>query len=211
MAIKSIVFDLGNVIIDLDYPRHFEAMKDIFGDRWDGESYPESVEDVLIRYEKGLISDDAFIWAFQQIKPDMNPRTFMLAWNSMLGEIRAERFDMLEDLKERYKLYLLSNTNNMHLMAERSYLRKDLGRTDFESRYFRDVFYSHEIKMRKPDGEIYRYVQTMIGDDASEILFIDDRIENVEGARAEGWCAVLHTPSEDITANIEGYIASANS
>lgn len=206
MKIKAVIFDFGNVLIDLHYDRFFENFESLVGDLFSGEAYPPQILDHLIKYEKGLISDDAFIWYFQQINPRVQPRKLVEAWNSMLGEIPMTRLDMLVQLNQKFNVYLLSNTNNFHIRSVRQYLVRTHSIQDFEDSFFDKVYYSHEIKMRKPDREIYNYVLEDIGLSGSEILFIDDRVENVEAARKACWRAVLHKPEEDIIDCIDNYL-----
>jgi len=203
---KLIVFDFGNVLIDLNYERHFKAYRDLFGREWPVQDYPETVLPAMHRYEKGEISDDAFIWVFQQINPALNPRNIANAWIQLLGDIPESRIKMLEQLSKSHELALLSNINSLHLRHIHRYLDSTFGIRDFEERFFNHVFYSHHIGMRKPEDNIYKNLEAKTGRTAKEILFIDDRDDNIMKARSLGWEGILHDPGLEISVQIETYL-----
>ena len=204
---KTLIFDFGNVLIDLDYERHFKAFRELFPRHWDQGNYPESIQGSLLKYEKGEISDDTFIWNFQQLDPSLDPLSIVRAWLSLLGEIPLSRLDMLNSLGSDYKIALLSNINNLHLNWIQNYLFKAHGIDDFENGFFDHVFYSHVIGMRKPDQEIYKYTEAAMSVRGEDILFIDDREDNIMAARTAGWNAIQHDPRQEITERIQEYLS----
>ena len=210
MSKRAIVFDFGNVLIDLNYQAHFDAFNKLFGELNYDDGYVREYRDALINYEKGLISDDAFIWALQQGNLQVNPRLIVQAWNDLIGNMNERRFEMLEKLSNDYKLYILSNINNFHIKYIHKYLSNTFAIHDFESRYFEEVFYSHDIKMRKPDTEIYEYVGKQISLPPQDIFFIDDREENTEAAKHLGWKAQVHDATNDIADKIDQYLIANN-
>lgn len=205
---KAIVFDFGNVLIDLDFKKCIGLFEETLKVDWQ-KGLPESALNALKKYEKGEISDEALIWAFQQFNPQADPRDLIYAWNSILGEIKAPRFDMLKNLAGQYKLAILSNINNLHLIEIHKYLETRYNETTFEDKYFDIVFYSHLIGMRKPDVEIYQHVTDNLGVERSNILFIDDMQQNIDAALNYGWKAARHVPGTEIVDNIEQYILEA--
>ena len=206
---KTIIFDFGNVLINLDFERCFDAYEQLIGTRWDMHNMPADITSAIHKYDRGHISDEAFIWVFQQYSDSSDPRAFIAAWNSLLGDIKKERLAMLERLRSDYNLVILSNINNLHLRKIYIYLKKEYGITDFENRYFDHVFYSHHIGMRKPDAEIYPYVTETLKVNKSDILFIDDLSENITEAQSYGWHGQVHIPQDEIVENIEGYLSEA--
>jgi len=206
MTRHALVFDFGNVLVDLHYDRFYEAFEAIANIDLRQGPVPDDLNTALIRYEKGLISDDAFLWVIQQYNPGVSPRVLVDVWNSMLGSIPEHRLSMLVSLSANWRVFLLSNTNNLHIRHIRKYLSDSYGIRDFEHRFFEMVFYSHELKMRKPDTEIYRHVQNRIELSPERILFIDDRADNTEAARLSGWHAIQHDPASDIAACIHDYL-----
>ncbi len=203
--IKTIIFDFGNVLIDLDVDTCINRLRDICG--LDESAFRERFTSVLLKYEQGQIGDENMIWHFQQCNKEINPREIVKAWNSMLLTIDASVLTMLDGLKADYNLHLLSNINGFHARWIDRYLSKEMNKSDFLTHYFDKVFYSHEIHMRKPQERIYNYVTKEIEvTDLSEILFIDDKLENVAAAKAYGWNAILHIPSDRIANKISDYL-----
>ena len=200
--IKTIVFDLGNVIIDLDIERTWASLQHHLGDDFFEKIkriYPNG--DVFIDFEIGIISEKTFFETLRAASEHpLSIRTLMEAWNAMLLTINPERFKMLARLKEKYNVFLLSNTNETHVNFVDGYLRTVYGFSiqDFETRYFHRSYYSHVINLRKPNVNIYDFVIQDAGINACETLFIDDNSENIDGVIKAGWHGYLHTIGEEI-------------
>lgn len=203
---ELLVFDFGNVLIELDYPGHFRLFQEYFGQAWPQGEYPVSIHAIIKEYEKGLVSDDRFIWQFQQLNPRISGYEVSKAWNKLIGTMKDATFTMLEELAKDYKLALLSNINSLHLRHIQRYLSHVRGIDRFESSYFDWVFYSHKIRMRKPDKEIYAHVESVTEVKPQDILFVDDRTENIEQAKRQGWQAVWHNPEYAISEKIQDYL-----
>ncbi len=171
------------------------------------EAYNTRLRLVFEQYERGEISDETLIWNFQQFNSTLNPRLFVEAWNSMLVGMHPNVLDLLKKLKDTYNLTLLSNINGFHARYISRYLKAEYGLTDFLTQYFDQYFYSHEIGMRKPEHRIYQHVSDCLAvDELSNILFIDDNLENVTAAISYGWTAVHHDPSIPIDQAIDTYL-----
>jgi glucose-1-phosphatase len=203
--IKNIIFDFGGVLIDLDTSRTavaLEAMTKIPA----AEIYPRHKE-LFDNYEKGETITENFMWNIQNLC-DKVPQGFEIiqAWNAMIVGWNPAKLVFLEEVKKKYNTYLLSNTNELHI----DYVRRDLVRNykidDFEERFFNKAYYSYEIKMRKPDLEIYSYVIQDAKINPSESLFIDDNLDNVLAAREVGLFS-YHHPANDMI-DIDKIIAS---
>ncbi|MEJ7768558.1 MAG: HAD-IA family hydrolase, partial [Chitinophagaceae bacterium] len=106
------------------------------------------------------------------------------AWNAMLLDIPAGRIDFLLGLKKRYRIFLLSNTNAIHHEAFQQIELKTTGDPVTLNDCFEKAYYSHEIGLRKPDGEIFEYVLNTNRLIAEQTLFIDDTLSNVEAANS---------------------------
>lgn len=190
-----LVFDFGNVIIDIDYQRCHNNFQTLLDVRW-GEKLPDDIQEWIVLLETGEISEETFLWKFQSnYNAQLNPRDIIDCWNSMLTGIPEGRLDLLAGIAGQYDTYLLSNTNSIHLGWIRRYLKREYSCEDFDTRYFKQTFYSHELDMIKPNKKIYAHVTKEIGCKAGDILFFDDLKENVEAARAYGWQVVLHDPN----------------
>jgi HAD superfamily hydrolase (TIGR01509 family) len=179
--IKNIIFDLGGVILNLDVPRTINAfdalgIKNIVNDT--GHHYQHSF---FYDFEIGQISEDTFLQSLSNISKKSNSfKEIKQAWNVMILDIPKDRIDFLQNLKEDYNLFLLSNTNSIH---QKKYL------TEFNEKYkfslntlFKKSYYSHEIGIRKPDAEIFNFVLKDSSLIADETLFIDDAISNTKSA-----------------------------
>ncbi len=185
-GIKNIIFDLGGVIINLSVEKTHQAFAEISG-------LPLiEIQNIVHQgaffheYEKGLINDDDFrnhLRESLQIKvsdPELDN-----AWNAMLLDIPIERICLLEQLKPRFNLILLSNTNNIHLQSFNSQIHQLTGFSAIDQ-YFHHAYYSHLVKMRKPDVEIYDHVLQSNNLIPQETIFLDDNTDNLVGASKTG-------------------------
>ena len=206
--IENLIFDFGNVLYKLDIENCHSKLANLCG--LQSDELLNKIAPILQRYEKGEIGDENFIWHLQQYNQTVNPREFVEAWNSMLLGIESHIPQLLSNLAEQYNLYLLSNINGLHARHVDRYLQKRLNEPDFLSRYFKQYFYSHQIHLRKPDLEIYKYVTDQISATPSSILFIDDNRDNISAAITFGWKAQWHDPNKNLRDCIDQYLNDAN-
>lgn len=198
-GIKNIIFDLGNVIIDLDLAKTDRELEYSLG-----QGYLERLKsidkiDIFNRFEMGLCDEREFIETLQSVaNQSVSYRRLVDAWNAMLLRTPLHRLEMLESLKTKYQIFLLSNTNETHLAWVMDDLEKMYGITDFDIRYFHKPYYSHLINLRKPNLDIYEYVLNDAGLKASETLFIDDNADNIEGAKKIGINTFHHKIGNEI-------------
>lgn len=200
-TIKNIVFDFGGVLLDLDYQRTYDALSRLLNVSFEPDLLPDDVKKVLIDYETGHLQTESFIWNIQQWnKSNKTPQPVEIisAWNAMLIGWNPDKFAFLMALKEKYSLYLLSNTNELHLNWVYNDLRDYHNIIDFDHRFFTKTYYSHQIGMRKPNKDIFNFVIQDKKLNPSEILFIDDIEANVEGGKSAGWQTYHHDPTEDL-------------
>jgi epoxide hydrolase-like predicted phosphatase len=198
--IRNIIFDFGGVLLDIDYQLTYHAMSELLGVPDLTSGIPQEIRDVLFRFEKGQIGAESFIWYLQRLSKGEIPQgeDVIRAWNAMLIGWDVSKFRLLEELKARYNLFLLSNTNSIHINWVHRDLRLNHGITDFENRFFNKVYYSHEAGMRKPDAEIYHFVTKDSDILPEETLFIDDLPENIKAAQEAGWKVYNHNPNENL-------------
>ena len=198
--IHSIIFDFGGVLLDIDYQRTYDAMGKLLGIEFDPNGLPKETIQALNDFEIGKINTETFIWNLQRLAKNEMPigQDIIKSWNAMLLGWDTSKFEFLSRLKQKYKLYLLSNTNELHI----EWVRKDLKRnhyiTDFEPRYFDNVYYSHIIQKRKPNIEIFEFVLDDADIQAKHTLFIDDLGENIQAAKSVGLLTYHHDPSEKL-------------
>ncbi len=193
--LKNILFDFGNVLFDLDEAETERRLSAIL----DPAKSADLHEQVLHPFERGEISEEAFFNRLQRRSKSIQDGIYYYkAWNAMLLGMPKSRFEMLSQLRSRYKVFLLSNINITHLRYLQKKLESELGISDFETSYFDKVYYSFQLGMRKPETEIYKYVLSDAAITAEHTLFIDDKKENIEAARQLGFSVKLHDPATDI-------------
>lgn len=198
--VENIIFDLGGVLLDIDFQRTYDKMSQILNTSFDPNRLQADALLLLDRYEMGEISTEVFIWNLQRLSIGTVPtgNQVVEAWNAMLIGWNPEKFNMLLTLRNQYNVFLLSNTNELHLQWIKSSLRNDYGLLDWDERFFDQTFYSHLIGMRKPDATIYRHVTEATGILPENTLFIDDLHTNIEGSKTVGWQTYRHDPKEDL-------------
>ncbi len=196
-SVKAILFDLGGVLINLNYQNTIDAFQNL-GIKNFNELYTQAQQNKLFDdYEIGRVSSFHFINRILDLMPPgSNPNQVVHAWNAMILDFPETRLNVLDRLKNGYRLYLLSNTNDLHMEK----VRRELGKTSVRhlEDYFDGVFLSQELGMRKPNPETFLEVASKMGVEPEEILFIDDSIQHVESAKNLGF-QVLHLtiPLED--------------
>jgi putative hydrolase of the HAD superfamily len=185
--IKLIVFDYGGVIIDL-YPEKTRSAFLDLGLRNPDELYsPSGQVGLFDDFDKGLIEPNEFLKELKKYFPStVETDKIVDAWNAMLGNISTEKINFIRQLKEKYQVCLLSNTNEIHL----EYIQSKNQPSNFSNSVeenFDKVYYSCRLGMRKPEKEIFEYVMNKHNVNPREILFIDDTPMHIEGANKCGW------------------------
>jgi FMN phosphatase YigB (HAD superfamily) len=183
--IKNIIFDLGGVLLPVDYQAVINAFTKL-GIQDAVHFYSQKEQQPLFdKIERGEISGGEFIFELKKIIPSATEEELTYAWNVILGLFPQSRLKMLEKIKKHYRVFLLSNTNEMHIKKVLGDLKEHNSVEDFIS-YFDEVYYSYETGFRKPEKEIYDLVLLENSLNASETLFIEDTEANVLGAVAAG-------------------------
>lgn len=202
--IDTILLDLGGVLIDVDYHASARAFA-AHGVPDFERSYSKAKQtDIFDRFETGQLSPLEFRDAVRELLgPALSDAAIDACWNAMLGTIAPQRIALLQQLRERYTLLLLSNTNAIHVPAFEAIIARDLGISDFKA-LFHGAYYSCELGMRKPDPAAFHAVLASHGADPGRTLFIDDSPQHVEGAlRAGLHAAHLDLEKEEITGMVQ--------
>ena len=196
-SIRNIVFDLGNVIINIDPNITVQKFLNMGVSNFDEMYSMMRQTDVFDRLDTGKISLQQFRDAIREnTKALLNDEQIDDAWCAMLLDFPEENAELLKNLRANgYKLYLLSNTNVMHIDFYTKYLKQQFG-SDLLSDLFDRTFYSHEIGYRKPNREAFIYVLRTAGLKPAETLFIDDLEHNVIGARQTGMQAYHYSKGD---------------
>jgi glucose-1-phosphatase len=200
-SIKNLIFDLGGVILDLSVERTLQSFADISGLK------KERVKELFISskgfldYEKGEIGDEEFRSFVRELySVQVDDKALDVSWNAMLLGIPQHKLDLLISLKAKFNVYLLSNTNNIHLNYINDQIMTPVFGEPSLDRYFHKAYYSHYMKKRKPDANIYEQVLDENNLKPHETLFLDDNADNIAGANALGIRTVhVVTPDHIIT------------
>ena len=190
-GIKNIIFDLGGVILNIDYNRTSQAFKELGCENFD-ELYSQQKQSGLFdEFETGKLSPQAFINELLRLLPKgISPKQAIDAWNAMLLDLPQKRLEKLAENQQNYRTFLLSNTNAIHEEAFTRFIQRENKITSFEP-YFEQVYYSHRIGMRKPHPEVFTFVLEQNSLLPEETLFIDDSPQHLVGAERVGIRTVL--------------------
>lgn len=191
--IKNYLFDLGNVLLDIDIERSKKAFEQLgIGDLMT-HFYTSEQAKLINEYETGVVTTEEFC-AFIRQRSDnkVKDEEILYAWNTIICDYRVESIEYIKTLSKTSKIFLLSNTNASHYeLFTRQFLNLGMGSFD---ELFNHTFYSHQIGLRKPDSAIYEYVLKEANILAEETLFIDDLDINIEAASKLG-IQTLHLKS----------------
>jgi putative hydrolase of the HAD superfamily len=188
----ALLFDLGRVVLDIDFSRALTC--------WAGHAGCEPAHlvgrftqnEAYKRHERGAISDAEFFTALRDsLGIDVSDAQFLEGWNAIFAGEMPEIAGLLARAARRLPLYAFSNTNRAHVAHFSLAFAEVLG-------HFRKMFLSSTIGLRKPDAAAYDHVVKEIGVPAGRIVFFDDVMENIEGARARGLQAVHVTSTRDV-------------
>jgi glucose-1-phosphatase len=177
--INTIIFDFGDIFINLKKQEQLDAFKIL------GLNEPNA--DLIAQndlFEKGKISEFEFIKTFEKYIPNATIEQVRSAWNTIIGDFPEYRLEFLQKLKHKYRLFLLTNTDEIHI----SMFEHMVGESFFRDFYncFEKVFYSYEMGMRKPDPAIFSSIISKYDLSPKRTLFVDDKIENTNAASQLG-------------------------
>jgi glucose-1-phosphatase len=195
-TIKNIIFDLGGVLVGLDSARCINAFRHIGCD--DVAVYVEQhrTEDLFLDIELGRATTQDFCQEVRTMSHcAATDSEIVWAWNQLLTSVAAEKKARLKELAGQYRLFLLSNTNEMHWLKCRDELLPSDGCGG--ANYFERVFLSYEMQKKKPDADIFQQVLHDAGISAAETLFIDDSADNCRTAASLGMATLHETTGGD--------------
>jgi len=177
--IDAIIFDFGDVFINLDKQATMDGLKELGIPEWN-----EDLNQLNLQYEVGAISEADFLTGIQKHTNNASIEKIAKAWNAILLDFPLYRLEFLQMLSQKYRLFLLSNTDAIHINT----FEETTGSSFYSAFYqcFEKIYFSFEIGMRKPSPEIYSFVLDQNGLQAKHTLFIDDKKENTDAAKELG-------------------------
>ena len=200
--IRNIIFDLGVVLLDVNYSDTIRAFSDL-GLRNAEEAFSKHRQDEFFRrYERGLMSSDEFLMGLAKRMKLANHDLLRSAWCEMLGELPLYKFELLQKLSKSHKLFVLSNTNEIHQEWFERKIDEQYEWKNFES-CFEFIGYSHRINKRKPQPDAFLTILEQFDLEASETLFIDDTLEHVVSARRLGIQTVHYVDGNNLDRAIQ--------
>ncbi|MBF6641056.1 HAD family phosphatase [Flavobacterium sp. J49] len=177
--INTIIFDFGDVFINLEKEKSIEEFKKL---GLDGPNEVLLAQNDL--FEKGQITDVQFVESFHQFIPNASIEEITKAWNSVIGDFPLYRLEFLQLLSNKYRLFLLTNTDSIHINK----FEHKVGMSFYSDFYrcFEKVYYSYEMGMRKPQPEIFTTIMNKHDLSPKRTLFVDDKKENTDIAESLG-------------------------
>ncbi|TYA57252.1 HAD family hydrolase [Formosa maritima] len=178
--IKTLIFDFGDVFINLDKKGAMKHALDIFK----LDVFSEEMIAFNAFYEQGLISTEEFLDFYLENFPYLDVDEILYAWNYIIKDFPEYRLEFIKKLasEKKYQLILLSNTNSLHI----NLIKERVTFYDEFKCCFHKFYLSHEIQLRKPEASIYNFVLKENNLKPEDCLFIDDTIENTEAAKKLG-------------------------
>lgn len=195
---KTIVFDLGKVLLDFDYSiaaRRIAAKASYRGDLY---QFFTIHSELLLQYETGLVTSAEFFAAICRATGFTGSyEEFAGYFGDIFSEIPRMVSFHARMRKAGFRTFIFSNTNEMAI----EHIRRNF---PFFAE-FDGYIYSYEVRSMKPDRKIYEAMEALAGSRGDEILYLDDRPENVEGGRRQGWRTILHETPERTIAQVASF------
>jgi FMN phosphatase YigB (HAD superfamily) len=177
--VNAIIFDFGDVFINLDKQATQDQLEQLGLTAWH-----QDLDELNVAFEKGNCTREAFLNGFQKHLPKASQEEILAAWSAVLLDFPLYRLEFLQLLSKKYRLFLLSNTDAIHIDT----FEQKTGSSFYSAFYqcFEKVYFSFEVGMRKPDAEIYLHVLQQNELSPKRTLFVDDKKENTDAAAALG-------------------------
>ena len=184
-GVANILFDLGGVLFHIDYQRTIDAFKKLGITDFEKRFTQYQQNNLFDAFETGKINPEVFVKTLQESLPACSDQEIVDAWNAMLIGFPKEYLKFLEELGKKYRLFLLSNANKIHIEFVNTFL-KERYKIPSMNQFFEKAYYSHEIEMRKPHKSTFEWVLKDANILAEETLFIEDTAQHIEGAKQAG-------------------------
>lgn len=198
-GIKNIIFDFGGVLCDINIARTEQKFHALGLTEFNPQYSVSKADTIFGKFEDGSLSALEFRNAIRSFFPNpITDQEIDEAWNAMLLDLPEERIELLEKVKKSYKIYLLSNSNEIHFKKFSQEFQRIHGYNNFNDLFIK-AFFSFQVRMKKPDREIFDHVIKDQGLNPAETLFIDDSLQHVHGANSAG----LHAFHLDLSSGMK--------
>ena len=177
--IEAIIFDLGDVFLNLNHQASVDAFKKLGLNDWNDDLKAKTV-----LFETGKMDELQFLEAIQSQIPNTDLIEIREAWNAIIGDFPLERLEFLEKLQNKYNIFLLSNTNPTHIDKFEHRVGLTFAREFYA--HFNKIYFSYETKVRKPDEAVFNLILKQNNLKPNKTLFVDDTLEHIEVAKGLG-------------------------
>lgn len=187
------IFDLGNVIVDIDFNRVLGAWSDFSRVPLATLKQNFTMGEAFHQHERGEITDEVFAQALcQEMNMPLSYEQFSHGWQAVFVALRPEVIEIMHKLREQgHRVVVLSNTNRLHTTFWPEEYPEIRSAADH-------IYLSQDLGMRKPEARIYQQVLQAEGFSAEDAVFFDDNADNIEGAKLLGITSILVTGKETI-------------
>ena len=196
--ITTLIFDFGGVLINLDRELCIQNFKHLGVKNLDKLLNNYAQSGIFEQFEKGQINAEKFRDEIRKMSSmTLTDAQIDDAWSSFLLDIPTEKLDLLIELRKKYRILLLSNTNSIHIQQSNKSRFTYQNRSMFD--YFDKCYLSYEMGMSKPNADIF---ETLLSDaqlEAEECLLLDDGEKNIEQAKKLGIQTYLVSEREDLS------------
>lgn len=199
-VITHILFDLGNVVIKINFDKCFHQWAKASGGTASELKKLFIFDEAYKRHEKNEISGmEYYKHVCTILKMSISYDEFLLGWNSIFEESISETVEFIREASGSLNLSVLTNSNLLHR-------EKYLNLYESELKLFKNVFCSSQIKLRKPDAETFLYILNELKISEGQLVFVDDLFENIEGARALGIKSVYFQDPKQAVAELRNLL-----
>ena len=196
--IRNIVFDLGGVLVDLDFKAAINGLQKAGFANVKEQLQAFDREGIFQKFELGEMTAEEFRTAIRENSTvELTDEEVDALWNAMLLEVPREKLELILHLRGKYMVYLLSNTNSIHwdYVCKNAFNYRGFRVED----YFEETFLSYEMHLAKPDKAIFEQVLSDANLLAEETLFIDDSEANCKAAQEVGIHAHHYHVGDDLS------------
>jgi FMN phosphatase YigB (HAD superfamily) len=190
--LKNIIFDYGNVIFEINFKRTQQAFEQLGITNIEAFFAHKGHNSLFDDFETATISPSQFRDGIRKaaLNASLTDQEIDHAWNSLLIGVSANNHDVLMEVKAKYRTFLLSNNNEIHFKWITDYLKSTFEVENYDS-FFEKAYFSQQMRLRKPNRNIFEQVITENNLNPAETLFIDDSPQHIEGAKKAGLSTLL--------------------